>query len=115
MELKRIKALGRITALKHHAIQIEMAALLARERALRRNLADLASERKATSEVERSADDPARVAGAEVRWQVWVDQRRATINAELAQVLAQKADCTARLRLAFGKDQVAQALVYRAR
>lgn len=111
MELKRVKGLGQVTNLKYRAHQTEMATLLAREASLRRNLADLVSERDATAAVRRSSDDPALIAGALIRWHAWVDQRRATINGELAQVLAKKAECAQRLRHAFGKDQVAQALI----
>lgn len=110
--LDRIKDLQRLTALALHATRSEMASLQAREADLREKLVTLAAQKHHAS---RAADDPAVIAGADLRWQQWVDQRRAAINAELAQVLALSDNCRSRLRATFGRDQAASALGDQAR
>lgn len=107
---RQLAKLQHMTGLKFRATQSEMATLRAREAALRRNLEHLVQTRRTQAQAPRAADDAALVAGADIRWHRWVDQRRAVINHELAQVLAQKAACRVRLQKAFGKDQAAQAL-----
>lgn len=110
----QLSALQQMAALRFRAVQSEMAALLAKETALRQNLDQLVHARRSQVEAQRADDDVALVAGADVRWHRWVDQRRGVINTELAQVLAQKAACHVRLQTAFGKDQAAQELLKRA-
>ncbi len=110
--LERIKELQHLTGLALHAARSEMASLRAREADLREKLLTLAAQKQRAP---RTTDDPALVAGADLRWQYWVDQRRAAINAELAQVLAQSETCRLRLRATFGRDQAASALADQAR
>lgn len=110
-QLDRIRELQRLTGLALHATRSEMASLRAREADLREKLVTLAAQKQ---QAPRAADDPALIAGADLRWQQWVDQRRAAINAELAQVLAQSDNCRMRLRATFGRDQAARALAEQA-
>ena len=105
-----ISALTELAGLRFRAVQAEMAEILKREAALRRNLEQLTQSKAAQSEALQRVDQPALIAGADIRWQRWVDQRRTTINTELAQVLAQKENCRLKLTGAFGRDQAAQAL-----
>jgi hypothetical protein len=107
---KKTQDLGRLTRLALQAAQAEMRALTDKENALRENLAQLTAQKTDLARIARASDDPALIAGADLRWQYWVDGRRAAINLELAQVLAQRDDCRHRLRLAFGRDQAAIAL-----
>lgn len=111
MALVRLDALGRVTGLRLRALQAEMTQLLTQETALRRNLSDLSAARRQHLRVTEGEDGLATTAGAEVRWQAWVDQRRSVVNSELAQILARKSDLAQQLRIAFGKDQVVQALL----
>jgi enoyl-CoA hydratase/carnithine racemase len=111
MEADRVKALVQVSALRFQADQARLAQLQAKERDLRQNLQDLVQQRNARAVLATGADDPATIAGADVQWHAWVDQRRKTINAELAQLLAQKADYQARVQRSFGQDQAAQALL----
>ena len=111
MQVDRVKALVQVSGLKFQADQAKLAQLHAKERALRQNLQDLVQQRNARATSPTRADDPATIAGADVQWHAWVDQRRKTINTELAQLLAQKADFQARLKRSFGQDQAAQALL----
>lgn len=103
-----------VSTLKFRAAQTEMAELLSREAALRANLADLVARKAAQAGAARQPGEAALIAGADMRWHRWVDQRRAVINTELAQVLALKENCRARLKDAFGRDQAAHALRDRA-
>ncbi|HEV8034698.1 hypothetical protein [Yoonia sp.] len=111
MQEDRIKALVQVSALRFQADQARLAQLLAKERDLRKNLQDLVRQRNARAASATRADDPATIAGADVQWHAWVDQRRKTINTELAQLLAQKSDCLARVQRSFGQDQAAQELL----
>lgn len=114
-DIHQLKGLTHLAGLAFRAAQSDMAALLRREADLRRNLAQLTESKAMVAKSERPPNDAALIAGADIRWHHWVDQRRATINSELAQVLAQKENCRARLRTAFGKDQAAKAVLDHAR
>jgi len=111
MQADRIKAITLVAALRFQADQAKLAQVQVRELALRQNLQDLVQQRRALAENAAGANDAATIAGADVQWQAWVDQRRKAINSELAQILAQKADCLAALRRSFGQDQAAQGLL----
>ncbi len=113
MALERMQQLAHLTALRFQARQADMAKLMRQEAALRANLADLLAARRANAARAHAKTDVALAAGADVRWQVWADQRRAVINAELAQVLARRAALAEQLRIDFGKDQVAGKLLAR--
>ncbi len=106
-----MEGLVALSGISFRAAQARMAELLAREVDLRRNLAQLTESRSAQANAPRAPDEAALVAGADIRWHHWVDQRRATINMELAQVLALQDNCRFALKKAFGRDQVAQSLL----
>ncbi|WP_019955541.1 hypothetical protein [Yoonia vestfoldensis] len=105
--LGRITDLQNLTDLALRAAQADLAALKAKEADLRQNLIALSGQKTRDP---RPLHDPALVAGADLRWQRWVDQRRAAINAELAQVMALIDNSQRRLRGLFGRDQAARAL-----
>jgi len=109
-DTKQITNIKQLTGLNFRAAQSEMAALLQQEARLRTNLADLIESRRARAMQSGLPDDPAMIAGADLRWHRWVDQRRAIINGELAQILSAKESCRAKLQRAFGRDQAAQAM-----
>lgn len=56
-----------------------------------------------------------RAIGADLLWQGWVARRRTELNMQLANLLAQKSAISRDLSLAFGRAQVAEALVERER
>jgi hypothetical protein len=107
---RHLAALCALSAISYRAAQAEMAELMTREEGLRRNLDQLVLQRQARFEGGLDPSDTALRGGADMRWQRWVDQRRAVINAELALVLAQRSECRRRLQHAFGKDQAIQML-----
>jgi len=108
---QKVAALRTLTDLAFQQIQSEMQELNARETCLRENLAALTAEKSRQAATLSGPDNAAFIAGADFRWQHWVDQRRAAVNAELAQVLALTESCKQRMRLYFGRDQVAAALI----
>lgn len=110
-ESDHMKGLVELSGVSYRAAQARLAELLAREADLRRNLTQLTESRSAQVHAPRAPDEAALVAGADIRWHHWVDQRRATINMELAQVLALQENCRFALKKAFGRDQVAQSLL----
>lgn len=87
-----------------------MAQLVERETALRRNLRDLQERKNNQTQIRRTTDDPALIAGAGINWHRWVDQQRAKINEALLQVMLKKNECRATLNAAFGRDQAVKGL-----
>ena len=109
----QLEDLVQITGVALRAQQAELVAIQRHEEDLRLNLAQLTASKSTQAQSNRASDDAALVAGADMRWHLWVDQRRALINAELARVLAQKENCREKLKRAFGRDQAAVALKVR--
>ncbi|WP_106746733.1 hypothetical protein [Yoonia maritima] len=112
-DVPQAQRLSQLTGLILRSAQSEMAELSRREADLRRNLAQLVQPKHARGGPQSSIMDAAILAGADVRWLHWVDQRRSTINTELAQVLAQQEACRAKLKIAFGRDQAVHEIVKR--
>jgi hypothetical protein len=94
------RQLTALTQMALQQVQGEMQALQRKEADLRANLLTL------TTEKQQQPQDT-----MTWRWHIWVDQRRATINAELAQVLAQMDHCRRRLTKVFGRNLAAEALL----
>ncbi|PRY77609.1 hypothetical protein CLV80_10592 [Yoonia maritima] len=112
-DVPQAQRLSQLTGLMLRSVQSDMAELSQREADLRRNLAQLVQTKRARAAAQSSIVDVAILAGADVRWLHWVDQRRATINTELAQVLAQQEACRAKLKNVFGRDQAVHEIVKR--
>lgn len=110
---RKVAQIQQLTSLALQKAQSDLAQLNARAQALRRNLSDLTAQRSHRAQTLPAGDDPAFLAGADLRWQQWTDQRRAVINMELARVLALIDQSEGRLRRAFGRDQVVQTLAGR--
>lgn len=83
-----------------------MSSLLKREADLKESLQRMTQGRDLQAEQIRDTEEPAWIAGADVRWHRWIDQRRSIINAELAQVRALQYQQRSKMALAFGKQQV---------
>ena len=112
-DVLQAQRLSQLTGVMLRSVQSEMAELSQREADLRRNLAQLVQTKRARAAAQSSIVDAAILAGADVRWLHWVDQRRATINTELAQVLAQQEACRAKLKNVFGRDRAVHEIVKR--
>ena len=105
------QGLAQLTALEFRSTMAEMTQLAQREAGLRQNLDQLLQSKHERANADISPNEAAFAAGADVRWLQWVDQRRAVINTELAQVMALKENYRAKLTKAFGRDQAVQALL----
>jgi len=110
LKAEQLKKLSTLTSVGLAAVQSQMAQVRRREKALHDQLSDLrANQYKATMQ-----GGAAQRAGADVRWQQWVDGRIGEINMELARTLAKKERLRDQLRIAFGKDQAMQKLTRKA-
>jgi hypothetical protein len=107
---RHLEILTRIAALRFQRDQAKLAEILAQEANLRRTLQELGTQRRASTKRRMDQDDAAFNAGADVQWHIWVEQRKKALNAQLAQVLAQKMDRQAVLKRSFGQDQAAKRL-----
>lgn len=112
-EVNRVRELCRLTELKLRAEEARFAEQRRREMEIRALLSDISSERAARMSTVGQTPDAAFVAGADMRWLRWVDQRRAVLNSELARVLAAQDRLRGALRHAFGQNQAAKALLDR--
>jgi len=110
----RLKALKNLTETRLTAVQAEFLACCRREDALRENLRQLVDDRGRSVRREATKDS-ARNAGADIRWLAWIEDRRSTINTELALALSRKAEVRKKLRKAFGKDRVLEVLIQKAK
>ncbi|KJZ21154.1 hypothetical protein [Loktanella sp. S4079] len=109
-KVAQAQALAKLTAVELGYVQAEMARLVQGEARLRQNLIQLQQRQEAQPPASATTEFVATPA-VHLRWQRWVDQRKSVINTELAQILAQKENCAAKLRSVFGRDQAAQKLV----
>lgn len=105
MKVNQLKQLIAVTETALAAAQASMARMQLLEADLRQQLIEL----KGTNAMGLSESAATR-AGADVRWNRWVDKRREDINTELARTLAEKESVREKLRIAFGKDQAVRKL-----
>ncbi|MEJ6403212.1 hypothetical protein [Yoonia sp. 2307UL14-13] len=107
---RKTLALAKLMEVSFQAAQADMAKLNGEEAQLRQRMRDLTDEVSRRATAMRPIDEPATIAGADLRWHCWIDQRKAKINAELARVLARQETCRIRLSKSFGKRQIAAAI-----
>ena len=105
-DTKRVAGMLQLTELIMQKAQADLATILARENALRKNLQQLVVQKPKAS----SLDPAYAIIRGDVRWQQWVDQRQTVINAELAQVLALKENANAQLQQSHGRHQAVTAM-----
>jgi hypothetical protein len=109
---QQLRTLKKLADAHLMAVRARYANLSNQEDRLCENLAQLAKDKNRTGNRDHK-DDPALVAGVDVLWHKWVDQRRGVINIELARVRAAKSECQRHLRQAFGKDHALGSLCER--
>lgn len=105
MKSSDVKALGQLTEAAFLAAQAKLAKITKRESELRDQLRGLQEDRTALARMDRGTDDAALAGGADVRWFQWIAARQTRLNAELAQVLANKAHHLDVVRKAHGRQQ----------
>ena len=108
-----LKALTQLTGAAFAAQQARMEALRQAAQTLRDKLSALDGARKARARSLTEAD-PALLAGADLLWQSWIEQRRAALNGELSRNQVAQDLARAALALAFGRNQATEALAARA-
>lgn len=105
----RYEDLARLTGMIYRQRQAELQALRAEEQRVTTAMAALKDNRRATAHADHS--DPVRQSlGADIIWQGWLDARLRELNIEMARLRARREPVEQRLRVAFGRDQVAHAL-----
>ena len=109
---KQLDDLARLTDAALRAEQAKMAQCNRAISAVRAQLASLKPAREARPMVDRTAD-PAQLAGADLRWQMWVEERRKALNQELAQLFVTQDVLRAALGRAFGKNVATATLAKR--
>lgn len=103
-KIKQLRKLTRITEAKRTMAEAELASLMAQEAELKALLSQMGLQVSARANEMGLGWDTARLANADTRWQAWVEQRRVSINAELAQIYLQRESVVARLTRAVGQD-----------
>jgi len=107
---EQLTQLRQITDAVFQAKNAELAREVAREEDLRKSLATLVTDQSNRATAVLDNTDTAMIAGADVRWRTWVEQRRRLINAELAQCRVAQAQCRRAAAKAFGRYQAVLSL-----
>lgn len=110
---RQLRDLVRINDALFTVRQSEMAALKAREMAVRTTLAALDADRDARDAALAEEIDAARLAGADPRWQQWIAGRKRLLTGELARLLAQQDRARRDLAQAFGRTEATRGLLDR--
>lgn len=110
MVKEQLAQLAQITDAAFQVVQADLSREIARERDLRKTLESLILDQRdrATNLIGKS--DAALIAGADVHWQAWVEQRRRLINGELAYCLVAQAQYREAAAKAFGRHQAVLSL-----
>lgn len=102
---RELTALAQVAGLAYAVREARMVALRTQEARLRGLLETLEQARRDSAARADTGDDPARRAGADLRWHRWIDRRRMTLNVELARVLAGIATLRQALLRDFGRKE----------
>lgn len=110
---QQLKELLLITQAAFQIAQMDLAKLRHQEAELVKTLRSLSDSLRARANSELSQADAALMAGADVNWQSWVEQRRQLLNQELALCLAAQERFRDAAQKAFGREQAVLALAKR--
>lgn len=102
--------LAEITDAVFQSAQTVLAKEVLREKELRAVLKALVADQSNRAEQIMAEPDAALIAGADVQWRAWVEQRRRLINAELAKCLVAQARHREAAAKAFGRHQAVLSL-----
>ncbi|TNC51569.1 hypothetical protein FHG66_05245 [Rubellimicrobium rubrum] len=114
MREKDLAPLVRLAGVSCDAAEARLASLRREEAELRRQIEALETARRLRAS-EALATDVALRAGADLRWEGWIDKRASALNGELARVLAKIEMARDDLARAFGRRSATQALLDQAR
>lgn len=115
MNGRDLAMLGALSEARLDRERARLQGVLAQEARLRAMLSRLDAQAGAARALPAPALDGLRGIGADLSWQGWVARQRATLQMELAMVLARKEQALPALRQAFGEAEAALALDARAR
>lgn len=106
----QLAQLAEITDAAFQSAQAVLAGEMNREKELREVLSTLIADQSNRATQIMDAPDAALLAGADVQWRAWVEQRRRLINAELAKCLVAQARHREAAAKAFGRYQAVLSL-----
>lgn len=108
LDLRQIARLQEVLEASFQAEQARLSEVSRRIEAVQGQLAAL----HRTRDVEAESDlSPAAIAKADMRWRAWVEQRRRSLNNELARLMTEREARRADLATAFGKRQAAEGML----
>lgn len=107
----KLSRLVDLAGVANHAAQARYNSLRNEEAALRQQISTLLSDRHDATSDQRSAQDTAFAAGADLRWHRWIESRIAQINTALASNRAAQLRARADLKTAFGREMALKALL----
>jgi hypothetical protein len=111
MSNKKLLEIERLLDSVFESERVALASLARKEQELRQKLADLSNAKHEKLVGQEAGNNLALVTDVDMKWHRWIDQRRETMNRELAQVLALKLDQEPRLKIAFGRREACRSLV----
>ncbi|RYH01564.1 hypothetical protein EU805_12945 [Salipiger sp. IMCC34102] len=114
MTPRQAAELARIAQVAFQADRARMAKVQRAEQRLRAQLDEIKAQERQARDRAAQAPDAMALAGGDRLWHQWIEGRRTTIQTELAQLLARKADLQSELRASFGRKAAAEALEARA-
>ena len=106
---KDLARIARVVEMSFEADQARMRRLRLSEDELRARLEDLSPARAAPEP--GAPIDPATLAGADLRWQRWAEERRREINMSLARLRVEQIQAAEALTKTFGRSQAVAALI----
>ena len=104
-DIEDIKRLKLVTGASFEAARAKISSIAAQEVAIKEQLSSLVGERNSVAKNPIGSEDAAFAAGASVRWHRWIDQRRKTLNMELARLRAEKLAARKALHRSFGRNE----------
>lgn len=107
---KQLERLVTLTKLKEATARSELSILQKRNQELIEALRRLNLDLKTRADARSGSADVALIAGADTRWQNWVEQRRTLINTEMAACRIQIDKAEGALRIALGQCDAAQVM-----
>jgi hypothetical protein len=106
--LVKLEQVTRAVLLKE---QYAISGVVMREAELRQMLRVLQDSDRQARESCATPGDRSKMIGADLLWRKWQAHRRATLNTELAQVMAQKIEMSHKVRRALGRQSAVEALI----
>ncbi|MEP1610553.1 MAG: hypothetical protein ABJL72_01390 [Roseobacter sp.] len=105
--MQKLDELEKVLTLRFQKKQQVFAKIVNEEGRLRSQLSKLEEQERAS---DSTSNHNQKAIGADVIWKAWLSRSRASINLELAQVLAQKESLLSSVRKEYGKLLVSQLL-----